>query len=295
VIRRPFSRSAGRFQVEVINFDAMQVYRGVEVGTGKLSVAERGNVVHHMLEAADADQFFSAGEYVRLVRALLPEISARGRLPIMVGGTGLYLRALLEGLFEGPPRNEKIRKRLNRIADAGRLARLHRWLARIDSRSGVRIMPKDRLRIIRALEVYLLTRIPLSEHFRKARQPLPGYRPIRIGLNPPREELYARINRRVVQMIAAGWVAEVRGLIAAGVSPTSQAFAALGYRRIVNYLEGTVSMEELVEQIRMATRRYAKRQWTWFRAEAGVHWLDGFGDRAEIQQAAEQVIRENLC
>ncbi len=285
---------AARFGGEVVNFDSMQVYRGVEIGTGKLPAAERAGIRHHMLEAADPREFFSAGEFARRVQLLLPEISARQSLPILAGGTGLYLRALLEGLFEGPPREESIRSRLHRLAAAGRLPRLYRWLSRVDPESGSRIMPRDRLRIIRALEVHLLTGIPLSEHFRLSRRPLAGYQAFLIGLNPAREELYQRINRRVGRMIEDGWVEEVHSLLAAGVPRDSQAFAALGYRRIIEFLDGSISMEETVEQIQMATRRYAKRQWTWFRGESGVHWLNGFGDSAEVQQQAEAMVREHL-
>ena len=282
---------AERFHGEVVNCDSMQLYRGLDIGTGKVLSAHRGTIPHHMLDVAGPAEFFSAGEYARIVRARLPEISARGYLPILVGGTGLYLRALLHGLFEGPPRNEGIRRRLVGLADAGRLSRLHHWLSRVDHESGLRIMPRDRLRIIRALEVYLLTGIPLSEHFRTSHQPLEGFRPLWIGLNPPREELYARINQRVLDMLATGWIEEVRGLISIGVPPNCQAFAALGYRQIVEHLGGKISAEDLVERIQTATRRYAKRQWTWFRAEPGVKWLEGFGDAPLIQEQAEIWIR----
>lgn len=281
---------ARRSQGEVINCDSMQLYRGVDIGTGKLTLVEQGDIPHHLLDIVAPDEKFSVGDYVQKVRALLPEISRRNRLPILTGGTGLYLKALLHGLFEGPPRNEEIRRRLHRIADSQRLGRLHSWLDRVDPESGARIMPRDRLRIVRALEVYLLTGIPLSDHFKKAHRPLEGYSPLWIGLDPPRQELYRRIEERVGKMLAAGWVEEVQGLLAQGVRPDCQAFSALGYRRIVEYLERKISREQMVEQIQAATRQYAKRQWTWFRANTDVHWLAGFGDQEAIRSSAVDLI-----
>lgn len=287
-------RLAQHFSGEVINCDSMQLYRGLDIGTGKVLQQERTQIPHHLLDIIEPDGMFSAGDYVLKVRSLLPEITGRGAIPMMVGGTGLYLRALLRGLFEGPPRNEALRARLQRMADKGRLPRLHAWLARVDKESGLRIMPRDRLRIFRALEVYLLTGKPISQHFQESHQPLSGYRPLWFGLNPPREELYGRIHLRVERMMAAGWIREVQDLLCKGIPAEAQAFAALGYRQIIDHLQGKITREELVEKICIATRHYAKRQWTWFRSEPAVQWVDCFGDQEQAFRFTRELILKRM-
>jgi tRNA dimethylallyltransferase len=197
-------------------------------------------------------------------------------------------------LFDGPPRDEKFRTRLCALIARGGLRHLHSWLARVDPESAVRIMPRDIPRIVRALEVYVLTGITLSRHFRSDRKPLQGWNIIKLGLNPPREELYQRINDRVQEMLASGWINEVRALLESGVNPHAQAFAALGYRRVVEHLQGRLELAAMVSCIQADTRHYAKRQWTWFRKDRDIHWLDGFGAFPEVQQTAAEWLANEL-
>lgn len=283
-----------RYHGEIVNCDSMQIYRGMDIGTGKPTQAQRSGINHHLLDVVDPRSVFSAGEYAQQVRALLPSLRERGALPVVVGGTGLYLRSLLEGLFDGPPRDEKFRTRLHALIARGGLRHLHSWLARVDPESAVRIMPRDIPRIVRALEVYVLTGITLSRHFRSDRKPLQGWNIIKLGLNPPREELYQRINDRVQEMLASGWINEVRALLESGVNPRAQAFAALGYRRVVEHLQGRLELAAMVSCIQADTRHYAKRQWTWFRKDRDIHWLDGFGTFPEVQQTAAEWLANEL-
>ena len=275
-----------KFDGEIVNCDSMQIYRGMDIGTGKPAASERAEAPHHMVDIADPNGFFSAGEYALRARAVLGQIRDGGHLPVIVGGTGLYLNALLNGLFEGPPRDENLRLRFQRIIQRGGLARLHRWLVRRDPESGDRIMPRDIPRIVRALEVYLLTGKRLTDNFNSGRNALQGYAIHKLGLNPPRDELYRRVNQRVLEMLDAGWIDEVRRLLETGISPHSQAFAALGYRRVVEYLQGGLAHEEMVLRIQADTRHYAKRQWTWFRRDPQVRWFEGFGSCTALQEAA---------
>lgn len=286
---------AREFQGEIVNCDSMQLYRGLDVGTAKLPFDKRQGIPHHLIDVAEPAVFFSAGEFTRLARAVVIEIRRRGRLAVVVGGTGLYLRALLEGLFEGPSRSEALRARLNRLIARGRLGRLHQWLGRIDPESAARIAGRDAPRIVRALEVYLLTGRPLSSHFRDASNTgLEGFRMLKLGLNPPRAELYERTDARVLDMMDHGFIEEVRGLLRSGLSADCHAFSALGYRRVAAYVRGEGDLRQLIAAVQTDTRHYAKRQWTWFRRDPEVRWLDGFGGDPGVQTTASAWVRNAL-
>jgi tRNA dimethylallyltransferase len=268
---------AERFGGEIVSCDSVAVYRGMNLGTSKPTAEERARAPHHLIDVAEPDEPFTAGDYSRLARAALREIAARGRLPIVTGGTGLYLRALTEGLFAGPARQEDLRERLRRSArDRGR-AWLHRMLARMDPASAARIHANDTPKLIRAIEVCLSGRKPMSEVL--ARDPLTGFRLLRIGLNPPRAALYERLNGRCARMFAAGLVEETRGLLAR-FGPV-KALDSLGYRQARAVLSGETTEEAAIAAAQQGHRNYAKRQMTWFRREPDVHWIEAFGDQPE--------------
>jgi tRNA dimethylallyltransferase len=279
---------AARLGGEVINFDSLQVYRGFDIGTGKVTPQERRGIPHHLLDTVEADQVFTAGDFAREASRVLASLRERNTLPILVGGTGLYLRALLQGLFEGPARSETLRARLNEIA--GRRGRefLHRMLRRLDPISAQRIQPRDAPKIMRALEVRLLAGRPISALQASGRKGLRGFRVAGIGLNPGRAELNQRINSRVERMFKAGLVEETRAALERwGIDPAAARltpFGALGYRQACALLAGRMSSEEAIGETQTATRQYAKRQMTWFRREPGLTWFEGFGEDAEVQR-----------
>lgn len=270
---------------EIVNCDSMQIYRGFDIGTAKVPVSARRGVPHHLIDVADPDRVFTAGEYAHLARDILAQIAARGQTAVVVGGTGFYLRALLQGLFPGPARDEHIRDRLERREES-RPGSLHRILSRLDRVTAARIHPNDKNKIIRALEVRLLEGKPMSELFDRGREPLEGFRPIKIGLNPPRPALYQRLNTRSVHMFEQGLIDEVRALLAAGVPRGAKPFESLGYKEALGVVEGRLTPEQALTATQLETRRYAKRQLTWFRKEHGVHWLSGFGEETAVQQQA---------
>jgi len=269
---------AREFQGEVVGCDALQVYRGMDVGTAKVAPAERAGVPHHLLDVAGPDQEFSAGDYQRQARAAIREIVARGRLPVVVGGTGFYLRALIDGLFEGPERSEALRARMRAIVRRRGPQSLHRALARVDPESAARIAPKDADRVIRAYEVYLASGRTMSWWQRQPRDAFAGFRWLKLGIDWPREALYRRIDLRVERMFADGLLlGEVRGLLERH-PPDSAAFKAIGYRQAAAALAGRISLEQAIGDTQMESRRYAKRQLTWFRADKDILWLaDGEG------------------
>jgi len=279
-----------RFNGEIVSCDSVAVYRGMDLGTAKPTKEERARLPHHLIDVTDPDQPFTAGEYSRRARAALREIASRGRLPIVTGGTGLYLRALTEGLFAGPERREDLRVRLQRSRARHGEGWLHQLLHRLDPASAARIHSNDAAKLIRAIEVCLAARKPLSEVL--ARDPLTGFRLLRIGLNPPRQELYDRLNRRATEIFAAGIVEETRGLLER-YGPV-KALDSLGYRQAVAVVTGTSSVEEAVAAAQQGHRNYAKRQMTWFRHEPKVHWIAGFGDEPEVQRAAVDLVQKNL-
>jgi tRNA dimethylallyltransferase len=283
---------AEEFNGEIISCDSVAVYRGMDLGSAKPTEAERARVPHHLIDVADPDQPFTAGAYSRAARTALREIAARGRLPIVTGGTGLYLRALTDGLFAGPERQEELRDRLRRGAEKRGAAWLHRVLKRLDPSSAGRIHANDTPKLIRAIEVCLTGRRPMSEVLAsedEARDPLTGFRLLRIGLNPPRAALYERLNRRCADMFAAGLVQETRTLLAC-YGPV-KAVDSLGYRQACSILIGGLSEKAAIAEAQQGHRNYAKRQLTWFRREPGVHWIEEFGDAGETLRLAKALVQ----
>jgi tRNA dimethylallyltransferase len=281
---------AEKFGGEIVNCDSVAMYREFDIGTAKPTAAERARAPHHLFDFVDPAQAMSAGEYGRLARGVLAEIGGRGRLPIVVGGTGLYLRALLEGLFPGPARSDELRERLRARAAKRGPEYLHRVLVRLDRAAAEKIHAHDVSKVIRAIEVCLASRQKITELWQEGREPLRGFRILRIGLDPERMALYARINRRAEWMFAAGLVEETKALLEK-YGPGAWPLSALGYRQAVQFLRGEVSREQAVAAAQQAHRNYAKRQMTWFRREAEVQWLKGFGDDTGMQREAEGRVR----
>jgi tRNA dimethylallyltransferase len=297
---------AQRFDGEIVSCDSVAVYRGMELGTAKPTTEERARVRHHLIDVADPGQPFTAGEYSQQARAALKDIAERGKLPIVTGGTGLYLRALTEGLFAGPARQEGLRTRLMRSRERHGEGWLHRMLTRLDPASAARIHSNDAAKLMRAIEVCLTSRKPMSEVLSNqadARDPLSGFQLLRIGLNPPRralpsgeglppsEGLYDRLNRRAAAMFAAGLVEETRGLLDR-FGPV-KALDSLGYRQALAVVTGNLTEPAAIAAAQQGHRNYAKRQLTWFRREPNVRWIEGFGDDAETAQEAASLIQAN--
>lgn len=264
---------AERLPAEIVNADALQVYRGFDIGTAKPSAADRARVPHHLIDILDPHEIYSAGEFARRARQAIAGIQERGRVPIVVGGSGLYLRALFQGISPVPPGDPEVRRRLRERLAAEGLDVLREELARLDPSTAERLAAGDTQRVLRALEVALGTGRPLSSWI--AEQPFgaQGIAAIRVGLTLPRTILYDQIAGRVARMIGAGWREEVAGLLRRGLSPTLPAFQAIGYRQLVRHLEGDGSLDQAVAEIVKETRRFAKRQETWFRKEPDVTWF----------------------
>ena len=281
---------AKRFHGEIVNCDSVAMYCEFEVGTAKPASLERARVPHHLLDCVAPTSHMTAGEYARQARQVLEEIKARGHLPIVAGGTGLYLRALLEGLFPGPERSEELRLRLRERVTVRGPDYLHRILRRLDRAAAEKIHAKDTPKLIRAIEVCLASRQKMTELWRqRGRDPLPGFRIVRIGLDPDRQALYVRINRRAQHMFEAGLVEETKRLLekyGAGAGPLT----SLGYKQAVQVLQRELTPAQALQAAQQAHRNYAKRQMTWFRREPEVHWLRGFGDDAQIQQEAAELV-----
>jgi len=278
---------------EIVSCDSVAVYRDLEIGAAKPTLEERARVPHHMLDIVSPETPYTAGDYSRDARDALRQIAARQRLPIVVGGTGLYLRALLEGLSAAPPRSEALRDCLRqRAADRGS-AYLHRLLARLDPRSAAGIHPNDTPKLTRALEVCVTARQPISQAWSAGREPLLGFRILRLGLDPSREELYARINHRAAAMFARGLVEETQALLHR-YGPECWPLASLGYKQAAALLRGEISREVAIAATQQGHRNYAKRQATWFRREPEVHWLRGFGEDAAIEAAMLALIANSV-
>jgi tRNA dimethylallyltransferase len=315
---------AKRLNGEILVCDSTQVYRHFDIGTAKVPPRDRQNIPHHLVDLVEPDEIFTAGDYRRHALLSLDDLRRRSKLPILAAGTGLYLRALLEGLADAPTRSEELRDRLRRSAKQRGATHLHKILARLDPASAARIAPRDTQKIIRAIEMRILAKKPVAEILSAGRadsrgeirekgrgegreevhdqapgalraNALEGYAITKIGLAPPRPALYARIDARVNEMLAAGWLNEVRTLVSSGarenvgIPPDSKPFQFIGYSDLRAHLEGRITLAAAVANIQQSTRRFAKRQLTWFRREPDVHWLDSFGDVDETIVAALRI------
>lgn len=285
---------AERFGGEIVNCDSVQVYRGVNVATAKVPMEERRGVPHHLIDIVEPTVNFTAVAWAEEAKKVIADIESRGKRAILVGGTGFYLRALTTKFFDSPEIDENIRPRLQRIMEKRGAERLHRTLARVDPRLAAKFAPKDYSRVIRALEVYFSSGRPLSEwQERSPEEPTEFAGRLHFFvLEPPREELYERINRRVDLMVERGLLEEIQNLIASGAPPTAKAFNAHGYKRFVEYLLGRRTLESAIEQMKLDTRHYAKRQWTWWRAQSNTHWLSGFGIEERVIAEASRVVEQ---
>jgi tRNA dimethylallyltransferase len=284
---------AQRFAGEVIACDSTQVYRGFDIGTAKPTAEERCGIAHHLMDLVEPSGPFTAGEYRRRALEVLSALARRERLPIFTVGTGLYWRALLEGLADAPERCEPLRARLDAAAIRRGNGYLHRLLQRLDAVAAARISSQDRQKLVRAVEVCLLTGQPLTELHRAGRHRLEGYAPIKIGLAPPRAELRERIERRVHAMLERGWHVEVEALLARQTPAPAKPFEFIGYRELRDHLQHGKPLPETVAAIVLATRQYAKRQLTWFRKEPDVHWFAGCGDDPETQAAVGELLAKS--
>jgi len=282
---------AERFNGEVINCDSVQVYRGLYVATAKVPPAEQRGIPHHLIDIVEPTTNFTAVAWAERARAVIADIEARGRRPLLVGGTGFYLRALTTRFFDAPEIDESLRPRLLKLLEHKGAEHLHRLLQRVDPPLARKFAPKDWSRVTRALEVYFSSGQPLS-YWQQQSPEAPTEFATRLNyfvLQPPRAELYERINARVDAMVANGLLEEIENLIASGVPPDAKAFQAHGYKRFVEYLQGQRTLESAIEQMKLDTRHYAKRQWTWWRAQPNTHWLDGFGFEESIIAETSQV------
>jgi tRNA dimethylallyltransferase len=267
---------AEKFNGEVINCDSLQVYRHFDIGTAKLPISERRGIPHHLIDIVDPNELFTAGEFARVGRQVVADITARGKLPIVAGGTGFYLRALIDGLFTGPSRDDDLRTRLAE-REKRRSGSLHRLLTRFDRASSQKIHANDVPKVMRALEVCLLTRRPVSELFREGRDALRGYRVLKLGLFPERDVLYRGLDARCAAMFEGGLVEEVRHILSLGFAAECKPFESHGYKQALQLIRGELSPRDAVFYAQRNTRQYAKRQITWFRREQGLVWLRGFG------------------
>jgi tRNA dimethylallyltransferase len=275
-----------QFQGEIVSCDALQVYKYMDIGTAKILPSQQKGIRHHMLDIREPGQDFSAGDYQHLAREAILEIQTRGSLPFVVGGTGFYLRALIDGLFDGPARSEELRARMRKIIARKGPGCLHRALRRIDASSAARIAETDAERIIRAYEVYLLSGKSMNWWQQQPRDSFQGFRWLKIGIDMPREQLYRRIDLRVEEMFQNGLLEEVH-ILKAKFPKTSHAFKAIGYRQAMEYLDGRCTLKEAVEETQKESRHYAKRQTTWFRTDPDISWLDGrLGFDALLTEAA---------
>jgi tRNA dimethylallyltransferase len=284
---------ARRFEGEIVNCDSVSMYREFDIGTAKPTAAERAQVPHHLFDFVEPAAYITAGEYARRARQALREIASRGHLPVVSGGTGLYLRALLEGLFPGPQRSEDLRDKLRARARERGPEHLHRILRRLDAAAAGRIHANDAPKVIRAIEVCLAARRPMTELWRDGREPLRGFRIFRLGLNPERNALYDRINQRAAKMFDEGLIAEAERL-REKYGDAARPLTSLGYKQAMQFLRGEIDRKLTLSSAQQAHRNYAKRQMTWFRREPAVRWLAGFGDDAQIQAEAIEAVGHHV-
>jgi tRNA dimethylallyltransferase len=285
---------AQQFDGEIVNCDSLQVFRHFDIGTAKMPEPERGGVPHHLIDIVNPDELFTAGEFARRARLTLADISRRGKLPILAGGTGFYVRALLDGLFPGPERDDLLRARLA-PREQRRPGSLHRILLRLDPAAAGKIHPNDVPKVTRALEVCLLTRRKVTDLFAAGRDALLGYRVLKLGLNPDRDRLYERLDARCRAMFDAGLVDEVRRILSLGYPPACKPFESHGYRQAMQVIDGELNLREAVFYAQRNTRNYAKRQMTWFRRETNMVWLRGFGVDEAVRSAALARVAEFLA
>jgi tRNA dimethylallyltransferase len=283
---------AERLGGEIVACDSTQLFKGFDIGTAKPALADRRGIPHHLIDVLTPEQDATAGGYRQLAIVVLDNLRRSGRVPVFTVGTGLYLRALLEGLADVPQRSDELRDRLRKSIAGHSPGHLHRVLHRLDADAARKIMPTDEQKLIRAVEVCLIAKRPLSEVHRSGRAPLEGWRTVKIGLTPPREALYERIHARTDSMLAQGWIDEVRARMTIGLAENAKPFDFIGYRELRAVLRGDMKMDDARNAIQQATRRYAKRQLTWFRRESDVHWYEGFGDDPQVQQMALQWVQE---
>jgi tRNA dimethylallyltransferase len=281
------------FHGELVNCDSVAMYREFCIGTAKPTREEQARAPHHLLDVIAPTAYTTAGEYARQARLALHEISDRGALPIVVGGTGLYLRALLDGLFSGPERSEELRARLRERARQKGGRHLHRLLRRLDPQAADRIHQNDVPKLIRAIEVCLAAKQPMSEQWKSGRDALQGFQIVRIGLDPDRDKLYERINQRVQAMFAAGLTAETEQLLKK-YGDAARPLSSIGYRQVVQLLRGELDRKAAIAAVQQAHRNYAKRQITWFRREPEVRWIHGFGDCPEVSEQAIALVQKQL-
>jgi tRNA dimethylallyltransferase len=284
---------ANRFKGEIVNCDSVAMYREFHIGTAKPTAEEQARAPHYLLDLIEPDAYTTAGEYARTARKVIQEIAERGALPIVAGGTGLYLRALLDGLFSGPERSEVLRERLGNRARQHGSQYLHRILARLDRSAASNIHANDVPKTIRAIEVCLAAKRPISEQWKAGRDALRGFTILRIGLDPDRSPLYERINQRVQKMFDTGLVEETEQLLSM-YGQVARPFASIGYKQVVQMLKGELDREGAVRAVQQAHRNYAKRQMTWFRREPEVSWIRGFGDDPKTTAAAIEAVEKQF-
>jgi tRNA dimethylallyltransferase len=283
---------AERFHGEIVSCDSVAVYRDMEIGTAKPDKADRERLPHYLIDVVDPTEAFTAGDYSRQARVALDGIAVRGRVPIVTGGTGLYLRALIDGLFAGPQRSESLRERLMVSHKKHGRGWLYKILMRLDSKSAGRIHPNDTPKLIRALEICIAARQPMSEAWEQGREALKGFRILRIGLEPDRDYLYQRINKRAAEMFRAGLVEETRVLLEK--YGEARPFDSLGYKQARGLMRGHLREIDAIALAQQGHRNYAKRQLTWFRRERDMYWLHGFGDEPRIRKKAVDMVEARI-